>query len=289
LPFAFQAQDERALVAAGSKLFTPTCSNGYCHGPGGSGGGGPALRGRNFSPAYLTRVIEEGVPGTAMRGFKEDYTKEQIRQLVAYIMSLSQGGGADASAPSAGESTRPAAPKTPTKTELAEAGASAASADPLALRGEAEAGRALFFDAANERSCRACHSFQGRGGKVGPDLSQVGGKTARELLQSIVLPHAAVDPAYAPSALTTRTGERVIGLKREEDDEVIKLLDISSLPPVARTFQKADLAQIERLSSSVMPGDYASRYTLKQLLDLIAFLKATGPDAPTSVSLKDLF
>ena len=33
-----------------------------------------------------------------------------------------------------------------------------------------------------------------------------------------------------------------------------------------------------------MPNDYASRLTLKQLLDLVAFLKAES-----GVSLKDLF
>jgi putative heme-binding domain-containing protein len=276
-------QNNQSLVEAGNKLFHPTCSNGYCHGKAGGGGGGPALRGKSFTAEYLTRVISEGVSGTPMRGFKDDFTKEQIRQLVAYIRSLSNSPADAASLPSSPSEAAPAAKAEATKSSAA------APADAADVRGDAAAGRALFFDAAQQWSCRACHSFQGQGGKLGPDLSQMSGKTARELFQSIIFPQTAVEVAYATLAITTREGERMVGLKREEDDETIKVFDASSLPPVSRTFQKAEVVKIERLNTSVMPADYASRYTLKQLLDLVAFLKSAGSAPQSSVSLKDLF
>jgi len=279
-------QDEQALIAAGSKLFTPTCSSGYCHGKDGTGGGGPALRNRNFTADHLARVISEGIPGTAMRSFREDYSREQIRQLVAYVLALSKGEPiADAGPSSPDRDVRPASASNPTSVEPAKP----AATDPLPIRGDAAAGRALFFDATQEKSCGACHTFQGRGGKLGPDLSQVGNQTARELLQSIIFPRATVDPAYATLALTTREGERVVGLKRDEDDEVIRLYDLSSLPPVSRAFPKSQVVKVEKLNTSAMPGDYAARYSLKQLLDLITFLKSAGPAAQAGVSLKDLF
>ena len=278
-------QDRQAMIAAGSKLFNPTCSNGYCHGKDGSGGGAPALRDRRFSADYLTRVISEGIPGTAMRAFKEDYSPEQIEQLVAYVMSLSKGG-AEAASPASEWKAKPDTPP-PTKSEPVKSGA--ASADPLVLRGDTAAGAKLFFDSTQEKSCGACHVFQGRGGKLGPDLSKIGSRTARELLAGIILPHTAIDPAYAMLAVTTRGGERVVGLKRDEDDEMIRLFDLAALPPVSRTFQKSEIAKLEQLSASAMPSDYAARYTLKQLLDVIAFLKSGGPASQAAVSLKDLF
>jgi alcohol dehydrogenase (cytochrome c) len=85
------AQDQTALVQAGSKLFNPTCSSGYCHGAQGKDGSAPALQGRSFTPEYLTRVISDGVPGTPMPAFKSQYTPEQIKQLVAYVLSLPKG------------------------------------------------------------------------------------------------------------------------------------------------------------------------------------------------------
>lgn len=40
---------------------------------------------------------------------------------------------------------------------------------------------------------------------------------------------------------------------------------------------------------ATMPSDYASRYSLKQLLDLVAFVKSMDPTSRAGVTLKDLF
>ncbi|MBK8315524.1 MAG: cytochrome c [Acidobacteria bacterium] len=84
-----QTQNRQAMIEAGGKLFNPTCSSGYCHGANGTGGSAPSLQGRNFTPEYLTTVITDGAP--FMRGFKDDYSAEQIQQIVAYVMSLPRG------------------------------------------------------------------------------------------------------------------------------------------------------------------------------------------------------
>ena len=60
-----------------------------------------------------------------------------------------------------------------------------------------------------------------------------------------------------------------------------------SLPAVLRTVQKSDVVKVESRDESVMPKDYASIYTMKQLLDLVAFLKSSESRSP--VTLKDLF
>ena len=79
-------------IEQGRRLFLPTCGSAYCHGPNGSDGSAPALRGRTFTVDRLTQVISDGIPGTPMPGFKKDHSDQQIRALVAYVRSLSEGG-----------------------------------------------------------------------------------------------------------------------------------------------------------------------------------------------------
>src|SRR5262245_39968495 len=73
-----QGQEQQSLAEQGGKLFNPTCSSSYCHGPNGADGSAPTLRGRNFTADHVTRVISEGVPGTPMPAFKNQYSPEQI-------------------------------------------------------------------------------------------------------------------------------------------------------------------------------------------------------------------
>jgi hypothetical protein len=57
---------------------------------------------------------------------------------------------------------------------------------------------------------------------------------------------------------------------------------------VLRTIPKTDIAASARQQSSVMPNDYASRLTLQQLLDVVAFLKRAGGDRGATVTLADV-
>ena len=90
-------------------------------------------------------------------------------------------------------------------------------------------------------------------------------------------------------ALFTRSGEQHRGIKRDENEEAVRLYDTSVLPPISRNFLKSEIARVEQLGSPVCPGDYAEKYTLKQLLDLISFLKSADLKNPASVSLQELF
>jgi putative heme-binding domain-containing protein len=271
------------FISEGAKLFAPTCGNAYCHGTGGAGGGAPRIRGRGLDAAYLFKTISNGIPGTAMMGYKSDLTEEQIWKVVAFIMSdLNRGAEAKAvqsvaappakSAPAASGSVKPAEP---------------IAASPLV--GSAQAGRNLFFDSAQQKSCGACHSFQGEGAAIGPDLSKIAGRSARELFLSIVLPHESADPRYAAMVITLRSGERIFGIKKEEDGESIRVYDTAELPAVLRTVQKSDVAKAETVSEPVMPKDYAGVYTVKQILDIVTFLKSAGAEPKSAITLKDLF
>jgi putative heme-binding domain-containing protein len=289
---AAQPQSAESQIEAGKRIYLGSCSMTYCHAAGAIGGGAPKLRDRVFTAEYLRHLITEGIPGTGMPAFKNSLNKQQIEQCVAYIISLSPKQGAakakseaqpqpqtlDPHLSGAAPKTEPAPPTSPERVK-----SEVAINDSFDIRGDVEAGRTLFFDSAEIQNCRVCHTAQNQGGRVGPDLTELAGKPPREILQGIVAPHAAIEERYATITITTRAGEKFTGVKRDENETTIRLYDTSTLPPVSRAFAKSDVAKTERLNTSAMPADYASKYSLKQLLDLVSFLKSSN------VSFKELF
>ena len=284
-------------VAAGKAAFGASCSSDYCHGPEGEGGGARNLRERSYTPQFLTRVIADGVSSTAMTGFSRKMTPEQIAQVAAYVLSLAPAGPAAArvTAPDptpAVKAGRPAvagarpvvAVSTPA---TAKPGVPTGAAGEV--RGDPAAGREIFFDAGQTGNCRFCHTLGGWGGDVGPDLTKVATKPARDLFLSIVAPRSASGSAFAAISVTMKDGQRFVGVKRDETPDALRLHDISSVPPVLRTLLKAGVAAVAPAEAPAMPRDYASRYSLKQLLDVVAFVKSLDPAARAGVTLKDLF
>jgi hypothetical protein len=69
----------------------------------------------------------------------------------------------------------------------------------------------------------------------------------------------------------------------------LRLFDTSSLPPISRTLPKSDIAKTEKKAGTACPGNYAEKYSLKQLLDLIAFFKTEDLRKPATVSLREVF
>lgn len=275
------AQDQSANIEAGRRIFTGSCSMGYCHGLGGVGGGGPKLAGRKFSVRYLTQVIGEGVPETTMPGFKSNLSREQLGNLILYVQSLAGSTATESNQPANVQEHLPTSGNkaaAPTETAAAAPKPISVSAEDRELMGDAAAGRSLFFDPVQTNSCRVCHSIGGRGGKIGPDLGEVASKPAKDILQSISEPNAHLDSKYASLAVTLKDGSKVTGVKRDEDATTIRLYDTSSLPPISRSFLKADIVKTEMLKTSAMPGDYATKLSRKQLLDLVGFLKTAGAE-----------
>lgn len=86
----------------GKVVFEKHCM--ACHGPDGKGSGpmGPLLTppaadytsesSRAKSDAELLHTIQEGRPGTAMRSFKRWLSKQEMRDVLAYVRLLGRGG-----------------------------------------------------------------------------------------------------------------------------------------------------------------------------------------------------
>ena len=293
-PPASSESVDQARAVAGAPVFAQACSSDYCHGSAGTGGGGPNLRERPFTSAFLTRVIAEGVPRTPMPPFDGKLTPDQIGQVVAYVLSLGAarpGAVDDVGAGTAGRGReRTPGAAAPALAPPAPASVSASRhAGGEDVRGDAASGRGIFFDAGQTQNCRFCHTVGHWGGDVGPDLTNAATRTARDLFLGIVAPRAVRESRFATVVVTLRDGRRIEGVKRDDTPDAVRVHDTSSVPPVLRTVLKSDVAAIAEVDRPAMPGDYASRYSLKQLLDLVAFLKAADPASRSGISLMDIF
>lgn len=278
-----------AVIGVGRTLFARSCSVGYCHGAEGRAGGGPRLRGKQWEPGYLYRVTAEGIPRSSMPGWKEKLSQDEMWSVVAYVMSLSDPEGsaagelASATAPGPGESAPESGQTAGPPEPLPEGGKASAG-----LAGEADKGRELFFDAADDLNCAQCHRTRGMGAEVGPDLSGLADRPARQILRDILLPAARLSSQAALFELTTVAGERLMVLKAGEQEQRIRFYDVTALPPVRRTLRRDQVQSLEPQPGSPMPDSYGQRYTLKQLLDLISFLKVAAPGTSSAVTLEDL-
>lgn len=214
----------------------------------------------------IIQIISNGVPGTAMGPWKDDLPTDEIKKLAAFVSSLSAMNGDAPQAGTAHQNAMPIFYNTYT------------AAGAAAVGGSAAAGRSIFFDDTQGGSCAACHRFQGMGGRVGPDLTDLSSKSPDAILDSIIHPRASADLAYATVVLTIRSGQRYVGLKRDENRDEIRLYDTSSMPPVLRTFIRRDVVDIEPLNVPTMRADYGTKYSKQELLDLVTFLKVGGPN-----------
>jgi putative heme-binding domain-containing protein len=275
-----------AAVAAGEKTFAASCSVGYCHGKAGRAGRGPRLRGKTWDKQYLYDVILNGVPSSSMPAWKDRLSEKEIWEVVAYIMTLSKltSDSLDSPKVSAASASSPAS-------EPKEKSAPLPAAPPSSpfLLGDPNRGKDLFFDSSNDLNCGSCHRVRGVGNDVGPDLTAVQQRPAKELFRDIVLPSYTIAPGRELLAITLQTGERIEALKATEDSSQIKVYDVGSLPAVLRTIPKAQIQKREIETLSGMPGKYSEIYTLKQLLDIVAYLKSGDTAVASPVSLQDLF
>ncbi len=248
-----QSTQRASNIEAGRQLFQKTCV--LCHGEAGIGNRAPALRGSKFTVAFVRDTVTTGRAGTVMPKFGGVFSPLQISQLAQYVSSLQQGDATWA-----------------------------------ALRGDASNGESIFFDPSQAHSCSVCHSLKGTGSKVGPDLGPVVSRLSpREIFQRIVIvPHRSADPSYVNLMITMQSGEQLRGIRAEESTDAINFYETSVLPPTLRSIAKADILSMKKLDGSAMPSDYASRFSLKQLLDLVTFLRVSTTKGAAAVTMDDL-
>jgi mono/diheme cytochrome c family protein len=238
-----QSAGDPATLARGEKIFAQSCSVGYCHGAAGAAGRGPRLRGRNFSKDYLYNVTKDGIPNSAMPAWKGRLKDEDIRAVVDYVAGLS----------SATDAAPPANPMPP---GIGPASLASFNGPPQAARGHA-----LFFDSTRE-NCGACHSIGGRGIAIGPDL-----KSLPELVTVARSTHS-----RHVLAARLKSGEEFPALLAEQNGRQIHLYDVTTAPPVLRTFARDDVVSLKE-NPSWSHGDFVKDYSEAELEDIGVYVR----------------
>ncbi len=253
------AQDRNPLAGdakaakAGEYEFRINCA--LCHGLGAHGGGrGPDLtraqKKHAHSDAEIFQVISNGIPGTAMpangtNGQGVGMTDEEIWQIIAYIRSQ------EVKAP----------------------------AQPL---GNAVHGKELFYGDAN---CSLCHMVEGKGGRLGPELTAVGGsRTRAAIIDSVRNPSRRLawglteatkefPQEYETVTVVTADGKQIKGVTLNEDSFSVQIMDMNE---EIHLLEKAKLQSFQKTRESAMPKYDADTLSDKELEDIVAYLVSVG-------------
>jgi putative heme-binding domain-containing protein len=137
--------------------------------------------------------------------------------------------------------------------------------------GDVRRGQTVFNSA--KAACSSCHAIGYLGGKVGPDLTRIGGiRTERDLLEAIVFPSASFVRSYEPVKVERADGRVHTGnLKRESPTEIVLVVSATE----ELTIPRSDIENITPSTVSVMPSGLDQQLSKQDLADLIAFLKAS--------------
>ena len=135
------------------------------------------------------------------------------------------------------------------------------------MRGNAVRGGSVFRD---QGTCIKCHQIGTEGKQVGPNLSEIGSKLAREALYvSILDPNAAISFNYETNNVLLADGREVTGILVSETDESIT---IKTAEAIERTINRVEIDEVVPQKVSLMPVGLVQNMTTQQLVDLVEYL-----------------
>ena len=162
------------------------------------------------------------------------------------------------------------APPTPAEVTL---GADELSAllEEVATLGDAARGEAVFRRA--ELTCFNCHALSGGGGKLGPDLFDLGTRSPVDyILEALLTPNKTTKEDYKAVVITTTTGMLYAGIIQDENADAVTLRDaIQDAIVIPRSL----IAEI-RATISPMSAGLTASLTHGEFLDLARFLSELG-------------
>jgi cytochrome c oxidase cbb3-type subunit 3 len=225
-------------ISNGGAMFRTRCAG--CHGPDARGYVGPDLTGfwaAGGTDARMFDIVRSGVPGTEMTA--ADPLRVPDKDIWQVLAYLRTLNAVPAATPT----------------------------------GDAANGERIF-----RANCSSCHRVNGRGGQLGPDLSRIGSGRPRAGLRSKLRGSTEfIRPGYEPVTLVTREGERIRGVKKNEDEFSIQIMDTRER---LQGYLKANLTEVTVDKQSLMPVYGADRLNDRDLDDLLQYLTALrGTDA----------
>ena len=134
-------------------------------------------------------------------------------------------------------------------------------------KGDPNSGWRIFFGP-NGGQCSSCHMYNGKGAKIGPDLSTLS-MTEERILESILLPNKEIGPLYEMWNIELKNGSSRVGNPHGEKGKFNTFTDMQG-----KGFQieKSKIKKMTPLGTSMMPPGLEKLMTYQELRDLIALL-----------------
>ncbi len=118
--------------------------------------------------------------------------------------------------------------------------------------------------------CAGCHRVNGRGGRLGPDLSRVGVSRARTVLVRRI--RGAVEESlegYQPVTVTTKNGQTIQGVRKNDDMFSVQVMDSRER---IQGYLRSDVRDVADGKQSAMPAFGPDRLSESDLTDLLGYL-----------------
>jgi len=146
-----------------------------------------------------------------------------------------------------------------------------------ASRGSSVAGARVF-----ESNCLACHRVNGRGGRLGPDLSRIGvARTRAHMARQIRGEVPDFRTGYEPVVLTTPAGQQIQGVKKNEDLFSVQIMDTRER---IQGYLREDLKGVTNVKISAMPTFSRDKLSDAELDDLLAYLSGLQGSEPQAAN-----
>jgi len=232
-----QSSGPEAVLEEGRKLFELNCSS--CHGRDGKGSRGPTLESAKWAGPIGLESLQRII-------------KDGIRgtEMPSFSFDGSEG--------------QLRAVSMYVRTLVG-------SFDKMASIGDREKGESTF-----KRACTKCHMANGKGGRLGPDLSSIGKvRDQPGLVQAIRAPDKQISPYFTTVTVVTTDGKRIKGVRRSEDTFFIHVMGVDETPYL---LNKKDVKEILRDDHSLMPGYNEQALNSKELQNLVAYLMTLRRD-----------
>ena len=220
-----------ADIAQGKKLYAGRCAG--CHGPNGDGG-----KGANLAVATLPRAATDiALYRVARYGLPETempatlMAPREVWQIAAFVKSLGAAAGNERTS------------------------------------GDVNNGKQVVAG----KGCLSCHAIGLTGGRLGPALTDVGGRRGPGHLRAKLLDSAGnVPDAFRMASVSTRDGRKIEGVRLNEDIHSIQILDAAGK---LHSQWKKDLLSVKVERRTPMPS-YKDTLSEREINDAVAYLSS---------------